>query len=252
MRKVLSSLIFMISFFTFISNSEASCTYKRISDLKKIASNVNITYTYTIVDNKASFDIRFANLTNDIYLYDSFNNKKYNVEGEVILKNYIDGVKYRFFINSNDKDCKDEQLVTRYVTLPKYNIYYGDPICNGIEDYTLCQKWGSFNINNYDALYLSGGEPKYLMDSINNANLYNEIKEFIDKGGIIIGQSAGAMIFSKNYYDTTTGNLLIMNNGYDYSDKMIVPHYNNLPDELKKQIKEDVFKINDNDRLIKL
>ena len=106
------------------------------------------------------------------------------------------------------------------------------------------------NLNNYDALYLSGGEPKYLMDSINNANLYNEIKDFIDKGGIIIGQSAGAMIFSKNYYDTTTGNLLIMNNGYDYSDKMIVPHYNNLPDELKKQIKEDVFKINDNDRLI--
>ena len=154
MRKVLSSLIFMISFFIFISNSEASCTYKRISDLKKIASNVNITYTYTIVDNKASFDIRFANLTNDIYLYDSFNDKKYNVEGEVILKNYIDGVKYRFFINSNDKDCKDEQLVTRYVTLPKYNIYYGDPICNGIEDYTLCQKWGSFNINNYDAYQL--------------------------------------------------------------------------------------------------
>ena len=108
------------------------------------------------------------------------------------------------------------------------------------------------DINNYDALYLSGGEPKHLMDSINNSNLYNKIKYFIDKGGIIIGQSAGAMIFSKNYYDTTTGNLLIMSNGYDYSDKMIVPHYNNLPDDLKKQIKEDVLKINDNDKLIKL
>lgn len=108
------------------------------------------------------------------------------------------------------------------------------------------------NLNKYDALYLSGGEPKYLMDSINNSNLHYEIKDFIDKGGIIIGQSAGAMIFCKNYFDTTTGKLLVMNNGYDYSDKMIVPHYNNLPDNLKKQIKEDVLKINDNDKLIKL
>lgn len=107
-------------------------------------------------------------------------------------------------------------------------------------------------LSNYDALYLSGGEPKYLMDSIINANLFNEIKDFIDKGGIIIGQSAGAMIFCKNYYDTTTKKLLIMNNGYDYSKKMIVPHYNNLPKELKEQMINDLFVINDNDRLIQL
>ena len=108
------------------------------------------------------------------------------------------------------------------------------------------------DLNYYDALYLSGGEPKNLMDSINNAHLFNDIKRFIDSGGIIIGQSAGAMIFCKNYYDTTTKRLLIMNNGYDYSKKMIVPHYNNLSSELKKQMNVDLFIINDNDRLIKL
>jgi peptidase E len=108
------------------------------------------------------------------------------------------------------------------------------------------------NINDFDALYLSGGEPKNLMDSIVNANLFNDIKNFIDNGGIIIGQSAGAMIFCKDYYDTTTKELLIMNNGYDYSDKMIVPHYNNLPKELKEQMNDNLFIINDNDRLIKL
>ena len=90
------------------------------------------------------------------------------------------------------------------------------------------------------------------MDSINKANLFDNIKTFIDKGGVIIGQSAGAMIFCKNYFDTTTGKLLVMNNGYDYSDKMIVPHYNNLPNEIKRQIPDNVFKINDDDKLIKL
>ena len=108
------------------------------------------------------------------------------------------------------------------------------------------------NINEYDALYLSGGEPKNLMDSIINANLFTDIKKFIDNGGIIIGQSAGAMIFCKKYYDTTTKKLLIMNNGYDYSERMIVPHYNNLPTELKKEMKDDLFIINDSDKLIKL
>lgn len=135
---------------------------------------------------------------------------------------------------TNSKVAKDE--------LNKNNIQA--EIVDIVDDY--------LDINDYNALYLSGGEPKNLIDSINKANLYNEIKIFVDNGGVIIGQSAGAMIFSKNYYDTTTGNLLVMNNGYDYSDKMIVPHYNNLPEELKKQIPDDVIKINDNDKLIKL
>ena len=52
-------------------------------------------------------------------------------------------------------------------------------------------------LDNYDVLYLSGGEPKYLMDSIYNADLFDYIKTFIDNGGIVIGQSAGAMIFVK-------------------------------------------------------
>lgn len=149
MKKVLSTLIFIISFFIFLPTSNASCTYKRLSDLKKLASNVNVTYTYNIVNNKATFDIRFANLTSDIYLYDTFNDKKYIAIGEITLKNFTDGAKYRFFINSNDKDCKDDSLITKYVTLPKYNIFYGDEICKGIEDYALCQKWGSFNVEVY-------------------------------------------------------------------------------------------------------
>lgn len=99
---------------------------------------------------------------------------------------------------------------------------------------------------------LRGGEPKYLIDSIYNANLFEEIKNFIDNGGIIIRQSAGAMIFCKEYYDTTTGELLTMNNGFDYSNMMIVPHFENLPSEIKDKLKSDVLKICDNDNLVKI
>lgn len=150
MKKKSMYLIFLISLLIFIPKVKATCSYSRLSDLKKLASNVNVTYTYTINDNKATFDIKFANLTNDIYLYDSLNDKKYNQVGEIVLKNYSDGIKYRFFIKSNDNDCKDEVLMTKYVTLPKYNIYYGNSLCEGIEDYALCQRWGSFSVNNYE------------------------------------------------------------------------------------------------------
>lgn len=108
------------------------------------------------------------------------------------------------------------------------------------------------NIKKYDALYLSGGEPKNLMQAIIHSNNYKTIKDFIEKGGIIIGQSAGAMIFNKTYLDTTSGDLKIMDNGFDYYNKIIVPHYNNLPSELLDKIPNDVLKINDHDNLYKL
>ena len=90
------------------------------------------------------------------------------------------------------------------------------------------------------------------MDSIIKSNNYEIIKEFIDNAGIIIEQSAGSMIFNKNYLDTTTGELLIMNSGFYYYDKIIVQNYNNLSSELLNKILRNVLKINDNDDLYKL
>ena len=112
--------------------------------------------------------------------------------------------------------------------------------------------YDKINLENYDALYLSGGEPRNLMASIIKANLYSDIKKFVDEGGIVIGQSAGAMIFCKNYYDTTTKKLLIMNDGFDYSNRMIVPHFDNLPKDIKTQLISNIFIVKDSDRLLKL
>lgn len=149
MKKISLIIVFVLAYITCIENTNASCNYTRLSNLKKIASNVDISYTYKINDNKATFDITIANMTKDIYLYDSYNDKKYVQTGEFVINDFKDGTKYRFFIKSNDNDCKDEVLITKYITLPKYNQYYGDPICKGIENYTLCQKWGTFNVTSY-------------------------------------------------------------------------------------------------------
>lgn len=107
-------------------------------------------------------------------------------------------------------------------------------------------------IKKYKAVYFSGGEPKYLMDAIINNGYYDEILEFMNDGNIVIGQSAGAMIMSKNYLDTSEGRLQILKNGFDVCKKIVVPHYENLDNGLLIQIPKDVFKIKDSDKLIKI
>lgn len=123
---------------------------------------------------------------------------------------------------------------------------------NGIKSKIIDLDKDVLNIEDYDALYLSGGEPKNLMDAIIKSKNYETINNFINNGGVIIGQSAGAMIFNKEYLDTTTGELLILDNGFDYYNKIIVPHYDNLSSELLSKIPEDILKVNDNDKLYKL
>lgn len=123
---------------------------------------------------------------------------------------------------------------------------------NGIKCKIIDLERDNLNIEDYDALYLSGGEPKNLMDAIISSKKQEVINNFINDGGIIIGQSAGAMIFNKKYLDTTTGALLVVDNGFDYYNKIIVPHYDNLPSELLSKIPNNILKINDNDKLYKL
>ena len=75
---------------------------------------------------------------------------------------------------------------------------------NNIKSQIIDINTDNINLDNYDAIYFTGGEPKVLMEAIYKNNLFNKINKFITNGGIIIGQSAGAMIFNKQYLDTTT------------------------------------------------
>lgn len=179
----------------------------------------------------------------------------------IYLTSYGVDIRYKDYMNSyediiNVLKNKNVAIIPNAKLLSEdrtnSNIAQEELTKNGIKCKIIDLYKKELNIKEYNALYLSGGEPKNLMDSIIRSNNYEIIKEFIDNGGIIIGQSAGAMIFNKKYLDTTTGNLLIMDNGFDYYHKIIVPHYDNLPSELLDKIPDDILTINDNDKLYKL
>lgn len=123
---------------------------------------------------------------------------------------------------------------------------------NKIEAKVIDLNHSRFNLSDFDAIYFSGGEPKYLMDAIISNNLYEDFDDFFRSGGLVIGQSAGAMIFNHEYLDTSERVLRIQNNGFDYSDKIIVPHYDHLSNDIINNLPKSILAIRDIDDLIKL
>ena len=123
---------------------------------------------------------------------------------------------------------------------------------NKIEAKVIDLNHSRFNLSDFDAIYFSGGEPKYLMEAIISNNLYEDFDSFFRSGGLVIGQSAGAMIFNHEYLDTSERVLRIQNNGFDYSDKIIVPHYDHLSNDIINNLPKSILAIRDIDDLIKL
>lgn len=115
----------------------AECSDSETIRLSNISNNINISYIYN--DSQKKFTIKFTNLTKEIIIKDIYNNKKYNVNDELIIKNYTSG-NYKFNIYSNNK-CSNEILNTKYIKLPYLNRFYDSDECKGIENYSYCNKW---------------------------------------------------------------------------------------------------------------
>lgn len=171
-------LFAIIAFTCFPILVHAECPYNVQSKLKKVASNINYDYNYIENNGSVEFTIRFNNVTPQIYIYDETHDKSYynNGNSELKISGFESGKQYKFIIKATDKvansstvtvpvlvdgqwvdqtyivgvendGCKNDILYTIYITLPTYNKYYNNPLCKGIESYSLCQKWNKLELN---------------------------------------------------------------------------------------------------------
>ena len=53
-------------------------------------------------------------------------------------------------------------------------------------------------LKQYDIVYLCGGETRYLLHRINETGFHKALMEYIHDDGVVIGVSAGSLIFSNN------------------------------------------------------
>lgn len=146
-------LVFIALIFFIPLNVSASCNYSEVVRLKKIANNLTTSYNYVTSENSVVFNIIISNLHQDIYLYDVYSDKDYYYDNssEINIGGFNPGVTARFLVKSNFGNCKGETISTTYVNLPNYNSYWNDPLCEGISEFSLCQKWTTSAINTYAA-----------------------------------------------------------------------------------------------------
>ena len=116
---------FCVCLFLWPLTSHAECNYERVAELSKIAGNVKINYNYTLKSGTPSFVINIVNITDDIYVSDGINHYTNN---EVQIESGS-GVSQSFKILSRDPNCYGEELLTKYINLPDFNIYYYDNKC---------------------------------------------------------------------------------------------------------------------------
>lgn len=53
-------------------------------------------------------------------------------------------------------------------------------------------------LQQYDVVYLCGGNTHYLLERINDTNFNQSLMEYINGNGLVIGVSAGSLIFANN------------------------------------------------------
>jgi len=98
-------------------------------------------------------------------------------------------------------------------------------------------------IFNYDVIYITGGDLAPLIELANNNDFSTHILKHLNKGGVIIGESSGSMIFAKDLkwcYDINKGKkpkydtILPTYKGLGLTNLNIFPHWNKV-DDLYKQ-----------------
>ena len=232
-------LFFVFCMFLYPLVTEAECSYERISELSKMASNVQLSYTYELKQT-IEYDVHITNLTNDLYAMDNEGNaisgnsdvSLHFVYDERKLFSPGEAISYRFY--SNDVNCKDEYLMTKYITLPKYNRFALSDECKKYPGFKYCSLWDytdldldTFDSNRFKPIK-NRGEVKNMAKQVFNSFVSNRIKipdEDLsaiktDNGGIIringmavgIYKNKDGKIFAVDPTCTHLGCLLTWNN----------------------------------------
>lgn len=123
---------------------KAECSTDEKIALSKMVSNIKITPVFN--EDTEKFNILISNITPNIYFRDMNTKTNYqNTGGEVVIYNVEPNESYRLKFFSAINACYGETITSTYVTLPGYNKYYKDPLCEGLDEYKICQKWVNYN-----------------------------------------------------------------------------------------------------------
>jgi len=85
-------------------------------------------------------------------------------------------------------------------------------------------------------IYLSGGRPAYLYDALENTRAWAAILSVLEKGGILAGCSAGAMIMGQEFFSFNG-----RKSGFNFlPGTAIIPHFDEIPETRRQKICQQI------------
>ena len=178
---------------------------------------------------------------------ESFKNRFY----EIVSKEELNNKKVLYITTASDGEDDDDKtwMDEEYKTILDLGINESNII-----EYKI---GNDININDFDIIYMMGGNTFYLLDIIRKTGFDKVIGDFINKGKIYIGSSAGSEILGNSVdialgYDENKVNMKDFT-GLKIVDALIVPHANRKEEyikELKNKTKDNIISLYDGDGII--
>lgn len=142
MKKILMILVACIFPCNVLASECSNSDRQRLQDL---ANNIAMTVEEVEYEGSPYLNVTFTGLHKDLKIYNSlgyyyYHNFGDNIVGETTIAYLEPGKVYKFQI-SGVNNCAFETVRTITLNAPNYNEYYNDSICDGVSDYSLCQKW---------------------------------------------------------------------------------------------------------------
>lgn len=177
----------------------------------EMAKNISVNYEYVEANNDVTFSIKFSNIPEGFAIENYYSGITYNYTGPELVIPAEKKKGYMFNVYYPNTPCHMEVLYKHYITIPAYNYYYKDEICNDISDYKLCSKW--LNIN-YSYEEWKTKVQKYkdsliklddITEDKNEKNIFDTIVNFYSKyymyilSGLILLCFGGMYIYNKKH-----------------------------------------------------
>jgi len=126
-----------------------TCSVTDKMKFKKMAGFIETTY-YPYDEGN---EVRFSLIINNVDDFTYYTNKQLTATtgeyGELRFSGLIPGESYTFYFYANSGNCLGTEIYNKTIVLPNYNKFYNDPVCNGKDEFYLCNKWKEHNLS-YD------------------------------------------------------------------------------------------------------
>lgn len=196
-KNLLIIILILVISFCKVNVEAASCTTDEKNALKQEAKMIEIITNLDSEENPLHehyYSITFNNWNEKFYIEDSKGTIYQMMPGHTpdkLYGIYFPGSVITFKVYGAYKQtCAYTLLATIRVTFPHYNDYYLSPLCEGIEEYSLCQRtysgkieseaWFEEQIKKYKASLEKKEEPK------EEKNIIEEITKYLSENPYII------------------------------------------------------------------